>query len=362
MFAHLVFSGIVLMAVGLVNVQAQSAQMVVGMSLPLSGSRAASGAQFKAGAEACLVAANANVRLEVHDDGGDPARAITNTRTMVAQSNVLLVLGGGDTEVTTAVMPVLEEANLSMIGAASGAEMIRQGGKVYLFHARASYLDESAAIVKQLYELGISDITIVYADSALGREGLDGMRVEASRLAMRFVAAALPANGTFGQVAKVVAKAAAPAVVLIAPYDQAARFIRELRETGDRPRFVGVSVVSAERLSAELGEIARGIGVTQVVPLPWGTKLALVRDYHTALKAHGSAKPGYESLEGCIYARLGVEAIKRAGRLPTRAKVYAALDNGVFDLGGYPIRFNSEHRGTRFVEMTVIGPDGRITR
>src|SRR5437867_3452049 len=105
-----VLVGIGLLAAGPVSAQQTNALMVVGMSLPLTGPRAASGEQLKAGAEACLVAANANVRLEVHDDGGDPARAAANTRAMAAQPNILLVLGGGDTEVTAAVMPVLEEA------------------------------------------------------------------------------------------------------------------------------------------------------------------------------------------------------------------------------------------------------------
>lgn len=338
---------------------------VVGMSLPLTGLRAASGAQFRIGAEACLLAANVNARLEVRDDGGDPLRAVANIRTFAAQPDLLLALGGGDTEVTSAVMPLLEEAQLLMVGAVTGADTVRRGGSSYLFHVRASYLDEGSAVAKQLFEFGIGEITVVYADSALGREGLEGMRVEVSRLAMRMVVAALPATGGFDAVVKSVAKTASPAVVLVTSHEQAARFIRELRETSARPRFVGLSAVLAERLGAELGDASRGVGVTQVVPFPWGTKLELVRDYQSALKAQGAGVPGYDSLEGCMYARLAAEAIKRTGRVPTRAKIYAVLDKGVFDLGGYVIRFGApgtERQGTRFVEMTVIGANKRITR
>lgn len=360
----LFFIGIGLLTAHSVNAQDKaSLPTAIGMSLPLSGPRAASGVQMKTGAEACLSAAGINVRLEVHDDGGEPERAVANIRTMATQSNILLLLGGGDAEVTTASVPVLNEAHLAMIGAATGAESVRQNKSAFLFHARAGHSDESSAITTQLYELGISDIAVVYADIALGLEGLDGMRVEASRLAIRLVTAALPVSGSFDSVVKFIAKAAPSAVVLIAPHAQAARFIRYLHAAGIRPRFVGLSVVSAEHLSLELGESARGIGVTQVIPFPWGTKLELVRDYQAALKGHRSSAPGYDSLEGCIYARIGAEAIKRAGREPTRPKVYAALNRGTFDLGGHVIRFNNtERRGTRFVEMTVIGAEGRITR
>ena len=191
---------LVLLGVGLLTAEPVIAQqintpMIFGMSLPLSGPRATSGEQLKVGAEACLLATNENVRLEVHDDGGDPARAAANIRAMAAQPNVLLVLGGGDTEVTSAVIPVLEEAHLPMIGAVTGAESVRQGRTAYLFHARASHLDESAALTKQLFELGIGEIAVVYANTAFGREGLEGMRIEASRLALRLVAVELPASG-----------------------------------------------------------------------------------------------------------------------------------------------------------------------
>lgn len=363
--ALLLLVGLGLLTASAINAQENNGTpaMAMGMSLPLSGPRAASGEQMKAGAEACLAAAGSNAILQVHDDGGDPERAAANIRAMAAQPQVLLLLGGGDTEVTTASLPILNEANLPMIGAPTGAESLRQNGSPYLFHARASYSDESLAITTQLYELGISDIAVVYADSPFGLEGLDGMRVEASRLAIRLVTAALPASGALDGVVKLIVKAAPSAVVLIAPHAQSARFIRHLRTAGIRPRLVGLSVVSIERLRAELGESARGIGVAQVVPFPWGTKLELVRDYQAALKSRGSTAPGYDSLEGCIYARIGAEAIKRAGREPTRAKVYAALNKGPFDLGGHVIRFNNtERRGTRFVEMTVIGAEGRITR
>lgn len=335
----------------------------IGMSLPLSGPRAASGKQLQAGAQACLSATGTPVQLEVRDDAGSAQRAVANIRAMAAQPHTVLLLGGGDAAVTTALLPVLDETHVPMVGAPTGAESVRQNGSPYLFHTRASHSDESSAITIQLYELGINDIAVVYADSAFGREGLEGMRVEASRLAIRLVTAALPASGSFAPVVQLLAKAEPSAVVLIAQHEEVARLVRELRQAGIRPRFIGLSVVSAQRLGAELGDYARGIGVSQVMPLPWGAKLGVVRFYQAALKASMSGAPGYESLEACMYARVGAEAIKRAGRNPSRASVYAALAKGSFDLGDHVVRFDgAERRGTRFVEMTVIGADGRITR
>ena len=345
-------------------VQAQSTKTLIGMSLSLSGPRATTGGQMKAGVEACLQASGVIARLEVRDDGGDAARAAANIRAFGEMPGVILVLGTGDTEVTTATARAAQELRLPTIGAATGAEAVRRPEFSYLFHARASHLDEGAALTLLIDELGIEELALVHAEGKFGRDGSEGVRIEVARLAKRLsLVASLPADGDYSALVKSLASKAPPAVVLVAPSVQAAAFVRAVRASGLRSQIFALSESSIELLGRDLGSNATGIAVSQVFPLPWGAKLPLIRNYQAAMKAHVVGAPGYDSLEGCVYARLAAETLKRAGHSPTRASVYAALDGGVFDLGGYSVRFlDGDRRGSRFVEMTVIGADGRIKR
>jgi Fe2+ or Zn2+ uptake regulation protein len=69
-------------------------------------------------------------------------------------------------------------------------------------------------------------------------------------------------------------------------------------------------------------------------------------------------------LEGYISARLIVEAIKRAGKNPTRASVYNALTTlRKYDMGGFVIDFSEKKReGSSFGEITMMSPTGALTR
>ena len=59
-----------------------------------------------------------------------------------------------------------------------------------------------------------------------------------------------------------------------------------------------------------------------------------------------------------------VEALRRAGPAPTRAKVVKALETlGSYDLGGITVNFSPNNRvGSRYVEVTVIGRSGRLMK
>jgi ABC-type branched-subunit amino acid transport system substrate-binding protein len=56
--------------------------------------------------------------------------------------------------------------------------------------------------------------------------------------------------------------------------------------------------------------------------------------------------------------------LRRAGPNPTREKVIHALETlQAFDTGGFTVRFSPTNRiGSRFVEVTVIGQNGRLLR
>jgi ABC-type branched-subunit amino acid transport system substrate-binding protein len=349
-----------------VEAGAQEQQTIIGASLPLMGVQAVYGRELQDGAKACLAATQGagSVQLEVLDDAGDPARTAQNLRGLGAGSRLLLALGTFGTKSTQAALPVLEEARLPMVGPSTGSESLRSQSSRYVFHLRAGHVDEAAAIVNQLAELGVTEAAVVHSPDALGQEGLEGTRTEMTRLTFRSSASLkLEPSGVLAPASlATLVKAEPQAIILIAPQAQAASFIRQLRATILRPFVMTVSEAAGEALFEKIGSAARGVGLSQVMPLPWSANLPVTRFYQAAMKKAGHDKLGYYSFEGCVQVRIALEALRRSARPLSRDRVIASLESE-FDLGGMRFQFApGQRQGGRFVEITVINQSGRVTR
>lgn len=350
---------------------AATAPILLGMSVPLTGTQALQGEELAAGAAACLLRANQQggvngrpLQLKVLDDGGQDARTLDNTRTLI-EAGVVGLVGYLNLDGTAAALPLLQQVRTPLIGVANGAESLRAGEGGPAFHVRAGYREETEAIVVQLDHMGLDRIAVVHGDDSLGRDGRAGAEAQLSRLALRpsAVVPIEPGEGNVTAAAALLADSRPQAVILAVGHRSAAQLVRAVHQRGVFPRFIAISQGGSDALARELGPLGRGVGLSQVMPYPWSEVHPLVRDYQAALRSVGSRAPGYYGLEGCVYAKVAVEALRRTGREPTRERLLQALEQGEFDLGGFRVRFTArDRRGSRFTDMTVIGADGRILR
>ncbi|HTH10198.1 MAG TPA: ABC transporter substrate-binding protein, partial [Acidovorax sp.] len=156
------------------------------------------------------------------------------------------------------------------------------------------------------------------------------------------------------------------AVIMIAVNKPAAAFIQRYREQGGGAQLYNISVVDPTELVRLAGlKNAHGLGISQVVPYPYRPQLPVVREYHALLKKYApQAEINYTSFEQFLGAKVLVEALRRAGPAPTRAKVVKALESlQSFDLGGVTLGYSPTNRiGSRYVEVTVIGSNGRLMK
>jgi hypothetical protein len=69
-------------------------------------------------------------------------------------------------------------------------------------------------------------------------------------------------------------------------------------------------------------------------------------------------------MEGFLVAKVFVEGLRRAGRDLTRERFVAALEKMAdVDLGGFWVSYSpTNHAGSRFVDLTIIGRDGKFLR
>jgi branched-chain amino acid transport system substrate-binding protein len=344
----------------------------LGMSSPMSGTAGAYGQQMKQGIEACFAAVNGRGgvhgrRLELvsMDDGYETDAAVANAKRLIDDKQVFALMAFYGSSATTAVLPVLADRRVPLIGSISGAEALRHPSHPEMFNLRASYADETAAIMENLTTVGISRIAVFYQDDGFGRSGLKGAIEALARHHLTLVASAsVPRNSVdVAAAARAIAAAEPQAIIMATLAAPSAAFVRQMYAAGVRPFYVALSPVGTDTLVADLGPVlSRGIEVAQVMPFPWGERARVVRDYRRAMQAYDrNAKASYYGLEGYINARVMVEALERAGAHPTRERLKAALREAPIDLGGYSISFApGRNEGSRYVEISVVGDGGHI--
>jgi branched-chain amino acid transport system substrate-binding protein len=156
------------------------------------------------------------------------------------------------------------------------------------------------------------------------------------------------------------------AIVMVATYRAAAKFIEKTHDAYPGLLYTNVSFVGSTSLRDELMLLGQkyvaGVIVTQVVPAAGGYS-SLVLQYKNALAKYFSGEAAdYVSLEGYVAAEILVEALRRAGPQPDTEKVVDALEAmRDFDLGlGTAINYSkSEHQGSHKVWGTQLTEDGK---
>jgi branched-chain amino acid transport system substrate-binding protein len=303
------------------------------------------------------------LELIARDDGYEPKKSLEATRQLLEEDKVFALVGPVGTPTSAATQPVATEAGVPFIGPFTGAEFLRNPHKANVVNVRASYFQETEAMVERLTkDLGIGRIAIFYQDDAFGRAGLAGLQRALERRKMSLVA-----EGTYERNTTAVKRALLDirrgkpeAIVLVGAYKPCAEFIKLAKQIKMDAQFINISFVGSNALAKELGNAGAGVIVTQVVPLPEDSSIPVVASYQAALKAHdANAKPGFVTLEGYIAGKLVIEALKKVSGEPTRKAFLETVLGSSFDLGGFKLSYSaSDNQGGDDVFLTQIQPDG----
>lgn len=344
-------------------------KLVIGQSAAMTGPAAQLGIQFAAGARLMFDRINASggingktIELKTLDDGYEPDRCAANTKKLIDE-DVFALFGYIGTPTSVVALPLATSAKIPFLAPFTGAQGLREPFNRYAFHVRASYFDETARIVNQLYSVGMKNIAVFYQNDAYGQAGLAGVNRALAALGSKPVALGTVERNTVDVAAAV--KAIVPSrpegIVQISAYKSCAAFIRAARKAGAGGQFCNVSFVGTAALAAELGADARGVVVSQVMPYPFAPKSSLAGEF---LKAAPAAKveANYSSIEGYVAAKVLGEGLRRAGANPTRETLITGLESMKdVNLGGFFVDFGpTKHTGSSFVDLTILTDDGRV--
>ena len=344
-------------------------EVLLGQSAPLTGPAAEIGRQMKLGANAYFQSVNEQggvygrkIRMISLDDGYEPEKAAANTRTLIEQNKVFALIGYVGTASSNAALPIFTDSKVPFLAPLTGASSLRAPFNPNIFNIRASYEDEARSIVNYLVNAASNKrIAVLYQNDAYGESGLDGVRKALRALNLEPVALATVERNSVdvGKATKAIAAANPQTVIMITAYKSSAAFIKAMQVLHVPTQFWNVSFVGSQPLATELGHAGQGVGISQVVPFPWLGAMSATVD-HKRLIGEGAVT--FNTFEGYLAAKVFVEGLKRAGKNPTRGSFVRALEGaGKIDLGGYPVQFSgSDHNGSKFVDLTVIGLNGKF--
>ena len=347
--------------------------IVVGQSVPLSGTNADIGRDMRDGALAVFTRYNATagagrqVQLVTLDNANNRQRAAENTQLLLVEKKATVLFGYNSATNSVDALPLVAKNNMLFFAPFSGATSLR--GHPNVFTIRASYKEETAKIIESKRSVGSTKTVILHYDDEVGRSNY-----EAAASAYSDAGMSKPAGVAVKRGAKLEASAVdalvkdSPHYVLATTqYSVVSDFLKATGDKGAAVPVAALSFVNPDELAESVGPLARGTIVAQVIPSPRGSNqvsVPVVKDCAEALNALNGAKLNYTSLESCIAAKTLILAIKKAGPKPSRESVLQAMGSlGRVDLNGYVLDFSaSDHQSSHFVDLTILSRGNRFVQ
>ncbi len=356
------------------HAHAQNTPITIAQSTALTGPLGDLGSAMHQGAKAAFMAINARggvhgkaIELVTKDDAYDVAKALANVDQFLADRDTFALFNCMGTPMIEAMLPKVIASGIPFFAPFTGAKLSRTPNARSVFNIRASYADEAEKLVQHLSTIGIRRIGIVYQNNSFGKEVFTAASASMEQLKLPKALAVTVENNASdaGAAAAKLADGKLEAVVIGLAGKPTLEFVKAFRGLQRGVTLYALSVMGTPATVKTLGADAIGMAVSQVVPLPSNAVMPVVREFQMAWKASGAkAEPSHLALEGYINARVFAEALQRAGRNPTRAAFIDATWNiKQWDLGGFEINATTTDRNaSRFVELTLVGRDGRFIR
>ena len=354
-------------------VQAQATgSIVIGASLPLSGANAAAGKEGLAVLQSYVDSVNRAggidgrpLQLTVLDDGFNPQKAADNARELAAGKAVALVNCWGSSSCSTMV-PVATQAGLPLVGGIAGGGTMRSEPGRYAFNIRASTVAEIDTMVRHMASIGQTSVAVFYQDDGFGKGShKTALEVLGKRNLKPVLEMAMAPDGSnAAAIAKAMAELPAlnSALVLASPPATIA-LITQARKNGLRTQFYNLAAQANNTVLQGLGEHTGNVVFSTLVPSPWRSAIAVVKDYQqVAEAAEGKPHYSYLGMEVYLNARTLVEGLRKAGRNVQRESLVTALETlDAHQYGPMALRFGAKQReGSSYVGLAMIDRRGHF--
>jgi branched-chain amino acid transport system substrate-binding protein len=354
-----------------------------GMAAPFSGASKELGRQMKLGIDTAFNRVNEAggvegrmLKLIAADDGYEPTRTADAMKQLYEKDQVFGIIGNVGTPTAVVAVPYALERRMLFFGAFTGANVLRHDPPDrYVFNYRASYAEETDAVVRYLVKLRRippRQIAVFAQQDTYGDSGFAGVAKavrslgasDAAIVRLNYKRNTVDVDDALNQFK--LQKPPIKAVVMVATYRAAARFIEKTHDLSPEMIYTNVSFVGSTALADELmllgPRYATGVIVTQVVPAVSGYSSAVLEYKNALAKYFPGEAPDYVSLEGYVAANVLIQGLKGAGPQLDTEKLIDVLENTRnFDLGlGAQLGFGrAEHQASHKIWGTAIDENGK---
>ncbi|OGL03696.1 MAG: branched chain amino acid ABC transporter substrate-binding protein [Candidatus Rokubacteria bacterium RIFCSPLOWO2_02_FULL_68_19] len=304
---------------------------------PLSGGQAALGEGIKLGAQLAIEQKKGpieklgfKVELVPYDDQAKPDVGVANAANIIADKDILLVVGHLNSGVAIPSSEKYKEVQLAMVSPANTNPVVTD--RNYLNVSRVCGRDDVQGVVGAEFAkntLKVKSAYVIHDKTTYGQGVAEFFRDDAKKKGIEILGfEGTEEKSNFDPIITPI-KAKNPDLIYFGGiYDQAAPFFKQAREKGVKSRFMGPDGMDSSDLTKIAGTAVKGMYYTSVAgPVsvyPKAKKFA--QDYKAKFKKDPEpfAAQAYDS------AALGLAAIEQAlkaagGKLPSREQVSVAV-------------------------------------
>jgi ABC-type branched-subunit amino acid transport system substrate-binding protein len=351
---------------------AAAEDIVIGHVSGYTGPARNDAAEMNAGAQALIAAVNErggfngrNFRLLAADDEFKPDNTVKMVEAMKGKAIALLPTTGS---ANGAALVKANSLGIPLVGTIPAPDVVRDWQNPNVFHIRASDREQTERILEHQVTVGLTNIALLVPNNASGEQ--------LTKLADAFLAKRnlkLAANGVYLLAGpkvdlepglKALQGKSYQAVIIFGPPPIIAAAIKAVKERGETAQLYALSYADSQLITKVAGQqFAHGVIIAQVMPNLNSRSVALVKEFRENFAKYAADKgaPTFFNLEGYLSAKLIVEAVRRSKDASAEGVRRGLEMMRKYDVGGYTIDFSpTEHHGSQFIEISLIGRNGTL--
>jgi branched-chain amino acid transport system substrate-binding protein len=351
------------------SAQAQEKTIKIASQSPLSGGQAALGEGIKLGTQLAVEKFKGNLEkqgfkvvLVPYDDQAKPDVGVANAKNIIADEQILGVIGHLNSGVAIPSSEVYKDVSLAMISPANTNPTVTDRGYKNVY--RVCGRDDVQGVVGSEFAHGtlkVKSVYIVHDKTTYGQGVAEFFKADAEKKGVKVLGfEGTEERSNFDPIITPI-KARNPDLIYFGGiYEQAAPFFKAAREKGVKSKFIGPDGMDSSDLAKIGGKAVVGMYYTSVAgPVTVYPKAKAFADEYKAKFGKNPEPFAAQSYDATAILILAVEKAMQGGKAPTREAVSAAIRDVKYDgvTGSIVFDGKGDPKQALYFVLQVVSPD-----